>query len=198
MIYIIRHGKTAMNQANVLQGRSDCPLSEEGVRQAEEAAKRLRGIRFSYVFSSPLIRAVQTARIVAPCVSPKLDDRLIEMDYGPYEGVSLDHMPPEILTFFSDFIRNPAPQGMEPLADVVKRAGAFLEEIRFLPGDILISTHAIAMKGLLEYLTPDAQGAFWGKYIGNCAIYAVENQYGKYCMAKELRSGEEAKKTRGE
>ena len=186
MIYIIRHGKTAMNQANVLQGRSDCPLSEEGVRQAEEAAERLRGIRFSHVFSSPLRRAAQTARIIASDVPLKTDDRLIEMDYGPYEGVSLEQMPSELRTFFSDFVHNPAPRGMEPLSDVVKRAGAFLEEIRFLSGDILISTHAIAMKGLLEYLTPDAQGAFWGKYIGNCAIYAVDHQNGKYGIPQEM------------
>ena len=76
MIYIIRHGKTELNQANVLQGRSDHPLNEEGVRQAKEAAAMLSGIRFSHVFSSPLIRAMQTAKIVAPDAVPVVDDRL--------------------------------------------------------------------------------------------------------------------------
>ena len=38
MIYIIRHGKTELNKAKVLQGRSNFPLNEEGIRQAEEAA----------------------------------------------------------------------------------------------------------------------------------------------------------------
>ena len=51
MIYIIRHGKTALNRANVLQGRSDCPLIEEGVCQAEEAGRRLKTVRFEHVFS---------------------------------------------------------------------------------------------------------------------------------------------------
>ena len=66
MIYIMRHGKTELNRVKALQGRSDGPLNDEGIRQAELAAERLRGIACSYVFSSPLIRAVRTAEIVAP------------------------------------------------------------------------------------------------------------------------------------
>ena len=67
---------------------------------------------------------------------------------------------------------------MEQLSSVVERAGTFLEEIRYLEGDILVSTHAIAMKGILEYLTPGSGGSYWSKYIGNCAIYAAENSNG--------------------
>ncbi|MBR0114575.1 MAG: histidine phosphatase family protein, partial [Firmicutes bacterium] len=63
MIYIVRHGKTELNRANVLQGRSDHPLNEEGIKQAEDASERLRSVRFDHVFTSPLIRAVQTAEI---------------------------------------------------------------------------------------------------------------------------------------
>lgn len=189
MIYIIRHGKTELNRQNVLQGRSDHPLNEEGIRQAKEAAMRLSGIRFSYVFSSPLIRAVETARIVAPDIQPILDERLIEMDYGPYEGTDLNRLPPEILTFFGDFAHNPAPEGMEQLSSVVERAGSFLEDIRTLRGNILISTHAIAMKGLLEYLTPDANGSFWSKYIGNCAVYAATLENGRIGVPYETEFG---------
>ena len=56
------------------------------------------------------------------------------MDYGPYEGTDLTHLSPELLTFFSDFIHNPAPEGMEQLSSVIGRAGAFLEDIRQLRG----------------------------------------------------------------
>ncbi len=189
MIYIIRHGKTALNQANVLQGRSDYPLNEDGIRQAKAAASRLDGVRFAYVFSSPLMRAVQTAKLIAPDTVPVLDDRLIEMDYGPYEGLDLAHLPAEMLAFFRDFVHHPAPRGMEPLSSVVKRAGSFLEEIRPLSGNILISTHAIAMKGLLEYLTPNAGGSYWSTYIGNCAIYTASNRNGQIGIPKELQLG---------
>ena len=87
MIYVIRHGQTELNNRQVLQGRSDRPLNAQGIAQAKTAATRLRemGIIFGRVFSSPLVRAVQTARIVAPGVLVETDNRLIEMDYGPYE-----------------------------------------------------------------------------------------------------------------
>lgn len=185
-IYIIRHGKTAMNHANLLQGRSDIPLNEEGIRQAQSAADRLKDVRFDYVFTSPLGRAVQTASIVVPGVKPVVEDLLIEMDYGPFEGTDLTHLPEELISFFSDFVHNPAPEGMEQLPAVVERAGRFLEGIRHLDGNILISTHALLMKGLLEYLTPASKGSFWSKHIGNCAVYMAEIVEGRFSVPQEL------------
>ena len=188
MIYIIRHGQTELNHAQVLQGRSDQPLNENGRIQAKEASVMLHrhGIHFDYVFASPLIRAVQTAEIVALDKNPVLDVRLIEMDYGPYEGADLQNPSPELQLFFSDFIHNPAPEGMEQLSEVINRTGAFLEEIRNIDGNVLISTHAIAMKGMLEYLTPDAHGSYWSKYIGNCAIYFTDNSDGHFSIPCEF------------
>ena len=146
---------------------------------------------FDRVISSPLIRAVQTARIVAPGVSVETDDRLIEMDYGPYEGMELNAPAPEMIAFFGDSIHNPAPRGMEPLADVVARTGAFMEEIKAYRGNVLVSTHAIAMKGILEYLMPDSNGGYWSKYIGNCAVYTVACGEDGYAAPIELlKSGD--------
>ena len=178
MIYIIRHGQTEKNRANVLQGRSDIPLNDSGRQQAEEVRNRVikAGIHFDLVYTSPLIRAVQTAAIIAEGIPQLKDDRLIEMDYGPYEGMNLADPAPEVLEFFRDFVHNPAPNGMEPLQAIVVRLGSFLEEIREEAAEknILISTHAIAMKGALEYLTPDSGGSYWSKFIGNCAVYTSE------------------------
>ena len=186
MIYIIRHGKTELNKANVLQGRSDHPLNEEGFEEAAKAANILENVHFSYVFSSPLVRAVKTAWIVVPYLEPVIDERLIEMDYGPYEGSDLKNPAPEIMHFFSDFVNNPAPKGMEQLSHVVSRVGEFMEGIRNLSGNILISTHAIAMKGILEYLTPGSNGSYWSKYIGNCAVYTVDNTNGIFSNPEEI------------
>ncbi len=184
MIYIIRHGQTELNSRGVLQGRSDHALNETGIAQAREAAEKLRGISFSAVWSSPLVRALQTAQIIAPGLMPNVDDRLIEMDYGPYEGADLNHLPQEVITFFQDFVHNPAPSGMEPLEAVVRRAGAFMEEHCRSEENILISTHAIAMKGILEYLTPDSNGAYWSKYIGNCEVYITDFRDGHFLVPK--------------
>ena len=189
MIYIIRHGQTELNRRQVLQGRSDACLNETGIAQAQQMASALAGVVFCRVFSSPLRRAVQTARIVAPNVEPEMDERLIEMDYGPYEGTNLTALPPEVRTFFSDFIHNPAPAGMEPLSLVKRRAGSFLEDVKRLEGNILISTHAIAMKGILEQLTPDSNGAYWSTCIGNCAVYVTECIDGNLSVPREWVPG---------
>ena len=186
MIYIIRHGQTELNNKQVLQGRSNYPLNEKGIAQARGAAERLREVTFSRVFSSPLIRAVQTAEIIAPGIPVTIDERLIEMDYGPYEGMDLNALAPEIITFFSDFVHNPAPEGMEQLSSVVARAGEFIEELSGQDGNILVSTHAIAMKGILEYLTPDSHGSYWSQNIGNCAVFAAEYKDGSFTVPVEL------------
>ena len=186
MLYLIRHGQTEKNRQHLLLGRSDVPLNETGIGEAKAAAARLKNVRFDRVFSSPLLRARQTAEILAPDIPAEIDERLIEMDYGPYEGADLTQLPPEILYFFSDFAHNSAPEGMEQLSSVVGRVGAFLEEIRALEGNILLSVHAISMKGALEYLTPDANGSYWSKNIGNCAVYTVRNGHGRLDVPEEM------------
>ena len=195
MIYIIRHGQTEKNKANLLQGRSEHPLNETGIRQAQEAGEWFaeQGIIFDAVFSSPLKRAIDTGKIAAGKGSdfrPDIDERLIEMEYGPYEGLDLRMPPPEIIEFFSDFVHNPAPDGMEQLPEVIARVGSFLEEIRERAEteEILVSTHAIAMKGALEYLTPGSNGAYWSKYIGNCAVYAVPVNEGRFGIPYEIKA----------
>ena len=185
MLYIIRHGQTDMNARRVLQSRTDLPLNAIGVEQAKEAAARLKDIPFRKVYSSPLLRAVQTAELAAPGIPVTVDERLIEMDYGPYEGMDLRSPAPEIMAFFRDFAHTPAPEGVEQLSSVVARAGRFLADVE-KEGDILISTHAIAMKGFLEYLTPESRGSWWSKNIANCAVYVTEYTGGGFTVPVEL------------
>ena len=189
MIYIVRHGQTELNQRSVLQGRSNHPLTDLGREQASAVGDAFRdaGIVFDKVYTSPLDRAIETAKLVAGDVPIECEDALIEMDYGPYEGTDLHNLPPEVEEFFQDFTHNPAPEGMEQLSSVVARAGEFLERLKAeaVHRDILLSTHAIAMKGLLEYLTPDSNGAYWSKFIGNCAVYVTEYHDGTYTVPTE-------------
>lgn len=190
-IYLIRHGQTELNKKRVLQGRSDHPLNELGETQAREARDLFleKGIHFDRIWSSPLRRAMQTARIAAGEDVPlETDERLLEMDYGPYEGTSLLDPPPEIVEFFSDFVKNPQPDGMESLKHVTARLGSFLEDIKkdAPEGSILCSTHAIAMKGALEYLTPESGGVYWSTHIGNCEVYVTRLEGGEFSVPEPL------------
>ena len=189
MIYIVRHGQTEQNLKKKLQGRSDFPLTELGREQASAVGDAFRdaGIVFDKVYSSPLGRAVETAELIAGDAPIDVEEALIEMDYGPYEGTDLHNLPPEVEEFFKDFTNHPAPDGMEQLSSVVARAGEFLVRLKAeaVHRDILLSTHAIAMKGLLEYLTPASNGAYWSTYIGNCAVYVTECIDGTYTVPTE-------------
>lgn len=128
----------------------------------------------------------------APPPAILIDDRLIEMNYGPYEGADLKDLPEALKEFFSDFVHNPAPEGMEQLPDLVARLGAFLEDVKpelesLGPEvDVLLSTHAIAMKAALEYLTPGSNGAYWSKFLPNCGIYRFELRDGEYTVPEEF------------
>ena len=189
MIYIVRHGQTEQNLKKKLQGRSDFPLTELGREQASAVGDAFRdaGIVFDKVYSSPLGRAVETAELIAGDAPIEVEEALIEMDYGPYEGTDLHNLQPEVEEFFKDFTNHPAPDGMEQLSSVVARAGEFLVRLKAeaVHRDILLSTHAIAMKGLLEYLTPASNGAYWSTYIGNCAVYVTECIDGTYTVPTE-------------
>ncbi len=197
MIYIVRHGQTALNKSRALQGRSDNPLNDAGRQQAREAGEWIkeRGITFDRVYSSPLVRAVETAALVSGFDDKDIvrDERLIEMDYGPYEGADLRDPSPELKEFFSDFVHNPAPRGMESLQSVVDRQADFFTwlEGTDLSENILVSTHAIAMKGALEFLTPESKGSYWKKFIGNCAIYVTDYLDGKFSVPYEIEIGKE-------
>ena len=55
-LYYLRHGLTDWNAKNVMQGRIDIPLNEEGIRMAQEAAVKYKEIPFDICFVSPLLR----------------------------------------------------------------------------------------------------------------------------------------------
>ncbi|WP_227497242.1 histidine phosphatase family protein [Planctomonas psychrotolerans] len=89
---LVRHGRTAWNAAGRIQGRTDIALDEIGRGQADAAGRLLAGGGWSAVVSSPLVRAHDTARIIAATAhAPLLDpvDALLERDYGEAEGVSV-------------------------------------------------------------------------------------------------------------
>ena len=87
-LFIIRHGQTDWNKKGIIQGRTDIPLNEEGKKQALETKEKLNAIPLDCIFCSPLTRTKQTAEIInqerhLPILS---DDRLLERDFGGYEG----------------------------------------------------------------------------------------------------------------
>ena len=126
---LVRHGQTASSARSAYSGQSDIPLTDIGREQAAGAAQQLAGTGIDAVISSPLMRARDTARAIADASGAPLtiDDRLIEVDYGPFEGLDRDGARERFGAAFEGWRADPfgAPvPGMEPLADALQRARA--------------------------------------------------------------------------
>lgn len=87
-LYVARHGQTQWNLEQKICGRTDLPLTEEGQRQAEVLAQKAKNLGLDMIIASPMIRAQQTASAVSRVtgIAVQTDTRLIEQDYGIYEG----------------------------------------------------------------------------------------------------------------
>ena len=87
--YFVRHGESEANRLREFSNSgTKHPLTERGVEQARTLAHRLAGIRFESVFTSPILRAVQTAHIVAEGARVEVTEALREWSVGVYEGTS--------------------------------------------------------------------------------------------------------------
>jgi broad specificity phosphatase PhoE len=93
-IFLARHGESDWNAANRFQGHSDRPLTDLGRRQAEALADAVRGANVEAIYSSPLMRALETARIVAARTGLEVmeDDDLREVDTGGWSGLSREEV----------------------------------------------------------------------------------------------------------
>src|SRR5690606_6205321 len=86
-VYLLRHGETAMNaDGNRYCGRTDVVLTEKGIEQANIVRNQLKEVKLDAVYSSPLVRASHTAEIACGGVPVIQDNRLIEVDFGNWEG----------------------------------------------------------------------------------------------------------------
>jgi broad specificity phosphatase PhoE len=151
-IYFVRHGETDWNAAGRLQSRTDRPLSDVGEAQAHDLATQLAGIRWDRAYTSPACRAVRTAEILLAdgAESPPLlvDERLVEMDLGPYEGWTEAELEadPVAATLRRDGAQLP---GVEAEASVEARARSFLAGLRDLPGTTLVVGHGRMLRILM-------------------------------------------------
>lgn len=92
-VVLTRHGGTTRSNPEQHLGQHlDVPLSDEGRAQAVALGRRLAGVQFERVVASPLRRAVETARLVVPGREPETEPRLLEMDYGAWEGLTYEQV----------------------------------------------------------------------------------------------------------
>ena len=180
-IIFVRHGKTDWNGQFRFQGKSDIPLNEEGRRQAERLALRLRGGADFRIFSSPLARAAETARIIA---APRLKcdiqlrEGLSEMCFGSWESRTLHeieaHSPEEFRRWRDDPFTS-VPAGGELFSDVLPRVTAVLDEIRSLEESrVVVVSHGGIIRAALVALLGLPPSAAWRMKISNASLTGVD------------------------
>ncbi len=159
--YLVRHGETPSNREGRHIGQREEDMTDEGVNQARRMADMLKEVYFDVIYSSPLIRAHDTARILAEInVSGKVpvtDLRLMELHLGIFEGLlpseAQQSYPAEYKARLEDKLGFTIPNG-ESYKTLVARLKPFVEELkeRYSQGQVCIVAHQGTNRGLLGSL----------------------------------------------
>lgn len=160
-IVFIRHGQTDLNKTGRIQGSSiDAELNEAGRNLAIKSAKNFDESEFDKVFASPMKRAVETARIFTKDNKDiVLDKRLMEFDYGEWDGKLLTEMKEKYPDAIDPWgkadkgYEKYAPHG-ETFAHLRERCAAFIAEMKEkYPDDkILVVAHGTLIRMMIAYL----------------------------------------------
>lgn len=202
-LYMLRHGRTSWNALGRLQGRSDIPLSEDGRLSARETGGLLADIPFSAAFSSPLMRAKETAELILEGrgIPVQTDERLIEISFGVLEGVCLSELTKEerptvsIFAAPEDYI---PPEGGETYASLEYRCRKFLDKV-ILPNEknwahVLIVAHGGTVRGLFSAMFGKTSNEIYGSHVQkNCAVNIIDCTDGVFSVdvfAKAYCEGE--------
>jgi 2,3-bisphosphoglycerate-dependent phosphoglycerate mutase len=158
LLTFVRHGESAYNAEGRIQGQSDAPLSEFGLRQSEAVAEALGGIRIDAIYSSPLRRALETAKPVAARSGGPLinDPRLMEIDAGVFQDKLREELPvlyPEEYGRWLSGDPDFTIPGGESRRDLMVRGGEFLERTRQAGHErAVVVTHGGLLSAVLKVL----------------------------------------------
>lgn len=148
ILYVVRHGETKKNKYGLVQGQTECDLSEFGIEKAKELIPIVRNLKIDVVISSPLKRAYDTASIITEGKYPiNIDDRIIERNWGLCEGASIDDV--DTVKCWNFFV-NDDDNGIERVQDLLKRVSEFLEDIknRYSDKNVLVVSHSAILRAI--------------------------------------------------
>jgi probable phosphoglycerate mutase len=145
VVYLARHGETEWSVSGQHTGRTDIPLTARGEQDAQRLARRLAGVTFAKVFTSPLARARRTCELAGFGDAAEVDADLQEWDYGAYEGrrtVDIRQERPDWYLF-----RDGCPGG-EPVEAIGARADRVVARLRAIEADVLVFGHGHILRVL--------------------------------------------------
>lgn len=143
--WLVRHGETEWARDGRHTGRTDVPLTAAGRRQARDVGAKLHDCRFALVLSSPLSRALDTARLAGFGDVVQSDPDLMEWDYGSYEGLTTAQIRERQPDW--SLWRDGVPGG-ETLDQVDARCDRLIARVRPASGDVLLFGHGHLLRVL--------------------------------------------------
>ena len=186
-IYLVRHGETHWNRKHRLQGVLDVPLNCNGLRQARRLSARLRRLSIRSIYTSPLLRARQTALEIrgAQAWPMVVEDDLREMDHGSWTGMTIAEIAEQHSAEHSLWKWNPErlrPRTGEPLQTVYRRSTRVL--CRLLASDtsqnVVMVSHGVVNALLLCSVLGIPIARVWDFPQPNGSIYVLR------CKRKEI------------
>lgn len=174
-LYVTRHGETDYNINNLVCGTSPAKLSVRGVQQAKKLATILQPVNYSYLYVSPLQRAIDTANHAnVHKIQVIIEPRIREINFGIYEGVHRSNQ---------DFLINKSnlayryPKG-ESFIELCKRVYEFLDEIRdrAIKDDVLLVCHGAVCRAIHSYFIEMTNDDIFHYQTANCQLLKYEYQ----------------------
>lgn len=192
-LYLIRHGETDHNRAKPprLQGQNlDDHLSDAGREQARRTGEFLRNAPLKAVYSSPLLRAHETAQAVAQHhgVTVQAMDAFLEVNVGDWEGLDWNEVtrdyPEAYEAFMRDAANNPY-HGGESMNDVRRRVAPAFEELmaRHVGQSIAVVAHNVVNKAFLAHVLDYDLANFRNLPQDNCGVNILQMRKGKTRIA---------------
>ena len=182
-LFLVRHGETADNIEMRYLGRRDEPLTEKGMRQAEQTAAALSSFSIRTIFTSPLKRTADTAARIRDACSAALftDSRLIEGSFGRWEGMSRDEvikaggMDAELLARWESDASAAPPEG-ESLEEIKMRVMSLVEELMENGAQfpVVLVSHVGPIKALLASALDVPLEATRRMFLDPCSISVVD------------------------
>jgi len=189
-IYLVRHGQTAWNREEIFRGRTDVPLDETGLKQAELTAEYFRDMEISVVYSSPLARAWQTAEKIAVLHSLEVQplEGIIDMSFGNWEGhahLEIKKNDSERYRLWREEPHRVRLPGGESLEEVRVRAINAVEEViqKHLGKILVLVSHRVINKILICCILGIDNSHFWQIGQDTTAINLIQYKNGKYILS---------------
>jgi broad specificity phosphatase PhoE len=135
VVYLARHGETAWTISRQHTGVTDLPLTSQGEAEAVRLRKRLEGMKFAAVLTSPLQRAIRTCELAGFGALAEIESDLREWNYGAYEGRTSAEIHAERPDW--QLFRDGCPEGESP-DQIGARADRVVLRVRAIPGDTLL------------------------------------------------------------